>query len=75
MLFVVCQPSVAFWGLPRLVDSLAKLSTLPVTPALLSLRLIGFMQLFVLLELSLGYLRNLELPTLTMEDMPVLNRG
>ena len=27
------------------------------------------------MTVSLGYLRNLELPTLTMEDMPVLNRG
>ena len=27
------------------------------------------------MTVSLGYLRNLELPTLTMEDMPVLNHG
>ena len=27
------------------------------------------------MTVSLGYLRNLELPTLTMEDMPVLNQG
>ena len=27
------------------------------------------------MTVSLGYLRNLELPALTMEDMPVLNHG
>ena len=27
------------------------------------------------MTVSLGYLRNLELPTLTMEDMPVLSHG
>ena len=27
------------------------------------------------MTVSLRYLRNLELPTLTMEDMPVLNHG